>query len=125
LVKGCQITCTPTEVTNGIFGISLVDDTNVAIGYTHVRNTKDTKMSVLTASSSAPTISNYYNVNQNFDPSYQGETSALFGSNPADQMYFQCWYEGPSAAANPSSISFLVTLTYTVDMWELKDLGSS
>lgn len=125
LVKSSVITVTPTQTTNGIFGITLTDDASVSGGFSGVREPKDTKMAVMTASSPVSTIVNKYNINSNFDIARQASCVASFGSNPTEDMNFHLWYEGPSAADNPPSLSFLVTISYIVEMFELKDLGSS
>lgn len=124
-VRSAIITVTPTSTQAGIVGCALTDDSTVQGDYDVVRELKGTKIAVMAVNSPAPTVKNYYNVNQNFDIPYQKATSASFGQSPSEGMVFHVFVEGPSEGANMGSVSLLVNITYTVDMWELKDLGLS
>lgn len=125
-VRSCIITMTPTTVRNGIFGCSITDDSTVQSDYDTIRETKGTKMAPMIAEGGQlPTVKNYYNVNQNFDIPFQKATSASFGASPSEGMYFHCWFEAQNSTSDQSSANFLITLTYIVDMWELRDLGQS
>lgn len=124
-VRSATITMTPTIKVDGIFGISLTDDSSVQSNYDTIRETKDTKMSVMSANSNSQTITQYYNVNRNFDLPFQKATSASFGASPSEGMIFHCWAEGGESTVDPGSTRYLITISYVVDMWELKDLGQS
>lgn len=125
-VRSATITMTPTTSTNGIYGITLTDDSTVQADYNTVRELKSTRMSTNSISAGNPkTVTNYFNVNKNFDLPFQKATSASFGASPAEGMIFHCWFEGSSNTVDPQNTSFLFTISYVVDMWELKDLGQS
>jgi len=53
------------------------------------------------------------------------DTSALFGSNPAEEAYFHVWYRSARPDVDAPDGTFLVTITYNVTCYELRDLGSS
>ena len=125
-VRNCKITMTPTGTADLIYGITLTDDSTVNSNYDTVRELKGTRMAVLSADAGTQSsVVNSFNVNQNFDVPFQKATSASFGASPSESMVFDCWAEAPNSTADPSAMSFLFTLTYTVDIWELKDLGQS
>jgi len=123
-VRQSTITMTPTNGKDGIYGISLTDDSVVQGDYDTVRETKGTKMSVGNTGERS-TVVQTFNVNKNFDIAYQKATSANFGASPSEGMVFHCWFEGPISTDEQSAGEFLITITYTVDMWELRDLGQS
>ena len=125
-VRSAIITMTPVAATSGIFGISLADDSSVNSNYNTIRETKGSRFAVITnGAGPTQTVTNYYNVNQWFDLPFQKSTSASFGASPSEAAVFHCWYEGNTEAGNSASTPFVITITYTVDMWELKDLGQS
>lgn len=125
-VRNSYITMTPTNPRAGIFGCSLTDDSTVQGDYDTVRETKGTRMAVMSDNNSnPPTVTQSFNVNKNFDLPFQKSTSASFGQNPSEAMVFHCWAESDSSSGDGASNNYLITITYTVDMWELKDLGQS
>ena len=125
-VKSSILTMAATGAQDGIFGVSLTDDSSVNSNYDTIRETKGTQMSVLTANAGPQQkVVNRYNCNKNFDIPYQKATSANFGASPSEGMIYQCWYEAANELADQGAMTFLVTITYIVDMWELKDLGQS
>ncbi len=126
-VMNSTITMTPTNSnanTNGIFGITLTDDFNVQGDYDTIRELKTTKMSTMLPSNGQATVKNFYSGKQVFGQDQQS-TQAAYGNNPAEQQYFHCWSEGSSSAADPNSGDFLITITFEIESWELKDLGQS
>lgn len=123
-VPKATITMTPASSTNAIYGISLVDDPSVNSDFDTVRETKGTKMAICNQSKAASVVQ-VYSDKQNFSKTVSQPTSALFGNNPSEVMYFHCWSEGTSSTATANNLDFLVTITYEVNMWELKDLGQS
>ena len=124
-VRQSTLTMQPTNDIQGMFGISLTDDSTVQGDYDTIRETKGTVYAVAAGNNPVPKLSKTFNVNQNFDLPFQKSTSASFGANPSESMIFHCWCEGSTGASNPSAQTFVITITYIVDMWELKDLGQS
>jgi len=124
-VRSATITVTPTQSTNGIFGITLADDGTVEGDYDTVREQKNTVVGVITDGGTPTTLTQYFNVNRSFDVPFQKSTSAQFGATPSEQMFFHVWVEGPTSTFEQGSINLLVNITYLVDMWELRELGQS
>lgn len=119
------ITMQPTGTSECIFGISLCDDSTVQGDYDTVKETKGTVFAVHGAGNPTPKLTKTFDVNQNFDLPYQKATSANFGANPSESMIFHCWAQAKNGSATMSSAAFVITISYIVDMWELKDLGQS
>lgn len=125
-VRNATITMRPIRVPDGVvFGISLTDDAVVQANYDTLCETKNTRMSVADEGTPRNAVVMKYNVNQNFDIPFQKSTSATFGATPSEQMFFHCWVEGRNDLASSGTCDFLITISYDVDMWELKDLGQS
>jgi len=125
-VRNATITMRPIRIPDGVvFGISLTDDASVQGTYDTFCETKNTRMSVADEGTPRNAVIMKFNVNSNFDVPYQKATSAQFGATPSEQMFFHCWVEGRNSDASSGTCDFLVTISYEVDMWELKDLGQS
>lgn len=126
-VRSAICTMTPTAANaDQIFGITLCDDSSVQSDYDTIREVKGTRMAIAKESGGQPpSVTCYYNCNQNFDIPYQKATGASFGQNPAESMIFHCWSESAGSGQGSSTNRYLITITYTVDMWELKDLSQS
>jgi len=114
-----------TSAERGIFGIGLTDDSTVQGDFDTVRELKGTTVAVSNGAGEPQKVQQRFNVNKNFDLPFQKATSASFGQNPSESMIFHCFNEGPSSTFDASSSTFLITISYIVDMWELKDLGQS
>lgn len=123
-VDSATITVTPTNFA-GVFGISVTDNAVVSSGFNTVKEQQATSMSVVThVSHTQPiTLKKHYNRHTSF-PVYK-DTSSFMGANPAEEAYFQIWATGSDAGIDPANATFLVTITYNVTCYELKDLGSS
>lgn len=122
-VKSARIVMTPTITGNGIFGISKVDDTTVASQMDLAREQKGTVCTPMANTNTANNqLMSFYNQNN-----FQNEAaiSTTFGTNPGEQNFWQCWYSAENSTAEQGSKSFLINITYTVLMWELKDFGLS
>lgn len=125
-VRSSTITITPTKPRNGIYGVTLTDDSTVQSDYDTIREVKGTKYAVCSDNGSPQsTVTQYYNCNQNFDIPFQKATSATFGNSPSEGMYFHVWAESVLSTEDGSQNSFVVNISFVVDMWELKDLGQS
>lgn len=122
-VDSATITVTPTSFV-GVFGISVVDNAVVSSGFNTVKEQQATSISVVHNTGWNPvTLKKTYNRHTSF-PVYK-DTSALMGANPAEEAYFQIWVTGTDGGIDPANATFIVTITYNVTCYELKDLGSS
>lgn len=126
MVDSATLTMTPiTTGSSQIFGISLTDDTTVQGDYNTVRETKGTRVGVAVGTGPRETLTKVYSRKQNFNSASDKPLSANFGASPAEDMYFHCWAEAPTSTTGATTVSYLITISYIVDMWELKDLGQS
>lgn len=124
-VAYAKITMTPSQNINGIFGITLTDDNSVQGNYDTIREVKTTRFATSNANAEPQSVTNTFNCNSNFDIAFQKATSSSFGQSPSEAMYFHCWFEGNDSSADVGAATFVITISYMVDMWELKDLGQS
>lgn len=124
-VRSSTLTMQPTSTERGIYGIALTDDSTVQGDYDTVREIKGTVVAVNTGAGNGQKIAKTFSCNQNFDLPFQKATSASFGANPSEGMIFHCFCEGANNTIDANSQTFLITISYIVDMWELKDLGQS
>lgn len=121
-VKSASITMTPTINNNGMYGITLTDDTTVSGSFDTIREIKSTRMQIA-SNTGGQCVTNYYNQNQVF-PSSTDQLGANFGANPVEQQYFDCWHESRDVGS-ATTTPFLINIVYYVEMWELRDLGQS
>lgn len=124
-VDSATITVTPTNGVGGVWGVSVGDNSVVSTGFNTVCEQQATSMAVQNVTNGQPIqcIKKTYNRHTSF-PVYK-DTSAFMGANPAEEAYFQVWYRGLNESLDPPNGSFLVTITYNVTCYELKDLGGS
>lgn len=118
------ITMVPTAALSGVYGILLADDDTVNNDYDGIREQKTTKMTTNVSVGQPATVIQTYRDSEVFEKG-DHTSSALFGSNPSDQQIFQCFYEAGSLASSPTSANFMFSITYEVEMWELKDMTIS
>lgn len=119
------ITATPLVSPNSrafIYGINKNDDATVPAA-TDIMEQKGVVMAASGATPGQPTApivnvfySGYYKNKDN--------QSAPMNTNPGDPMFF-CVFAYPDATDTQASVKFIVTITYDVLLWELKDLGQS
>lgn len=110
----------------GICGISIKDDPTVETNFESVRECRGSKWTYAIAQRNN-SVTNGYNSRVMF-PVSAGEssrTAAAFGANPTEDAIYQVWCRSPDPGTDPSSYNCIVTIDYTVKMWELKDLGQS
>ncbi len=124
-VKSSKLTMTPIGSGQGVFGCTLTDDTTITADYDNIRNIKTTKLACMSSNAAYKSVTNSYNQKQVYAKGSNFDSSASFGSNPGEQQFFHVWAEGNSSTTDPSDMRFLITITYVVNMWELKDLGKS
>ncbi len=119
----CRIT-NGSSGANNIMGISLTDDVTVSTDPDTVREVKPSKFINLGGSTEPHSLSMVYVSGQAFP--YQGQaTTALFGNNPAEEMYFDVWTQGNLPNNNPAALAITVCIEYYCEFSELKDLGPS
>lgn len=122
-VDRCVITMQPTNHVDSIYGIDVNDDITVEPDYDTIREKKGSTFSVITGGPQNQRIlSKTYN--KNFFTN-KSDLKASFGSNPAENIFFDCWSEASGPTGDPNVVNYVITLTYDVSMWELKDLGQS
>jgi len=109
---------------NNIMGITLTDDVSTQADYDTLREVKPTKFIPLCNTNESHTLSMDYNSAQAF-PGQGQATTALFGSNPAEEMYFDIWTQGMLTTINPTALAVTVCIEYYVEFSELRDLGPS
>ncbi len=124
-VRSSKITMTPISSTQGVYGITLTDDSTVQTDFDTVREIKTTKMGTMSTNAAYNSVTNYYNQNQVYAKGSNFDSSAQFGNNPGEQQFFHCWSEGNKPNSDPGDQRFLITISYYVNMWELQDLGQS
>lgn len=126
-VVSSTITMTPVSSSsgsNGVYGICLTDDSTVSSDYNTVKEMKGTKMAPITqVGSGAKSVTNYFSKYQQFANNQLADS--VFGANPTQQSFFHCWYEGPDDSTAPTSVRFLISISYIVEMWDLKQLIGS
>lgn len=126
--KVVEARCTMTSTLNGalhVFGITLTDDTTVNSDYDTVREVKNTNTNIQLGGNMAPRVIQKYNVNKNFDQSYQKAVWENFGTSPTENMFFDCWAEMVSPSSAGVAGQYIIDIEYVVEMSELKDLGQS
>jgi len=119
----CKIT-SASPGANNIMGVTLADDVSVSLDYDTLREVKPTKFIPLSGDRAPHTLVMEYNSAQAFPGQGQG-TTALFGNNPAEEMYFDVWSQGNLTTNNPDALAVCVCIEYYVEFSELKDLGPS
>jgi len=121
-----KATCvvTPVNAVDCVFGCTITDDTNVQSDFDGVKETKGTVMSTNNSGGTSRSIVQTYKIKDQFSTGNQAETSALFGSNPSDGEYFDIWACGGTTGSSVEQ-RLLVTISYDVLLYELKDLGTS
>ena len=129
VVLGSKITVTYiTESTNSInggvmCGIALKDDTNVEGNFDTIREAKFSKYRIVNFNKTA-TLKHWFSSKKFFSGFARDKLRTAFGSNPAEEAYYQVYVVGTNAA-DPSPVNCIVTIDYIVMAEELKDLGTS
>lgn len=122
-----MITVTPASSSqSGTIGITMTDDTTVNADFDTVKEVKPTTMMVINNSSDGiHKLVQKYNPDSWFPDNYQKATQASYGADPSDQVFFDIWATGKNNQATSVSIDLLVTISYIVESFELRDLGQS
>ena len=125
-VREAVITLSALDNNGYTMGCTLTDDTTVNGDFNNIKEVKGTQMVVKNAGSTTPKLVQKYERDKFWDKgvSVSTETGALFGANPQEQTMFHVWVCDKDATADVSAW-IQITITYIVDMYELKDLGLS
>jgi len=114
-VTSSVITVQATSSYNGIFGVTVCDDSVVNTDYDTVRETKGTSVGTMQSGAAVPKIMQKYNRYAQFgDLQNVHAQSANFGSNPSEVSIFHVWTEGTNIGSDPDPVRLLVNITYTV-----------
>jgi len=113
-----------TNTATQIVGIAIKDDLTMESNFDTIREAKGAHYGLMNTQSKK-TISNGYNMKRMFPRSSSTSTGSAFGSSPTEQAFFQCFVTGVNLAVDPAPTNLMVTIDYTVRLWELKDLGQS
>jgi len=119
----CKVTNT-TAGQGNIMGITLTDDVSVTGTYDLAREMKPTKFVPLATTTEPHSITMVYDSKKAF-PGQSQNCTALFGNNPAEEMYFDVWVQGSNYLADPAAISLVVCIEYYVELSEFKMLPIS
>jgi len=130
-VQKSRISCTFTSDNNSttntatqIVGIAIKDDLTVESNFDTIREAKGAHYGLMNVSSKK-TITNGFNMKKMFPRTSSESSGAQFGANPTEQAIYQVFITGITGAADPAPTNVMVTIDYTVRVWELKDLGQS
>lgn len=122
VVDACRIYVTPvTGNTDCITGIAVTDDPVSIVSVSGVREQKGTTVMV-NGADGAPKQRLMATYNRFKQWPMPVDTSAAFGTNPDEQIYFKIFLQ--SFGSEPTA-RFLVNIEYDVTCYELKDLTES
>lgn len=119
----CKIVNTTPGASN-IMSLSLHDDVGIVSDHNLLREMKPGKFIPLNTTADTNSLTMVYNSHQSF-PGREQSTTALFGNNPNEEMFFHVSVEGSNTTVNPGAISIVVSIEYYCEFTELKNLGIS
>jgi len=124
-VLSSTLTVTPMIPFNGRVAILLTDDTSISTDNKVPFEGKNTTYANQT-DSKAVTVRNKFISNVSFPAgNLSSATASDFGTNPAENQCFSVCIYGTTPTASVTGIYFDCNLEFYVEMYELKDLGSS
>lgn len=108
-----------------LVGITMTDDGSVNTTYDTVREVKPTKYACVTTSEMSSLTQTYIAADV-FRADTGSKTTALMGTNPDDEYFFDVWAQSPTGALGDVGGLFgVINIVYYVEFSELKDLGGS
>lgn len=124
VVDKAVITMTPTQFGSTVctYGARVADQGSGA-AFHNVREIKGTTMATTAVGARNPPISRTYDRSKMWP--IEKDTTAPFGTNPAEQVFFELWMQGPNGTTDPGTVDYLINITYYVTLFEPKPLGSS
>ena len=106
-------------------GVSVEDGTSTMTTFDTVKETKGCKFGILSPQSKL-TIRQGYNSAVHFPAGTPQATTADFGANPSEVAYFKVFVQAVTPGfQDPGRVPIMVTIDFTVKVWELKFLTQS
>lgn len=109
---------------SAVCGIAIHPDTTTVSSFDTIRETKGAHYKVSGADMNKVTVTNGYNAKKMFAAN-MGNLNALMGTNPGEGAYFHVFVTNALSSGDLSPVDIVVTIEYTVYMWELKILPQS
>lgn len=106
-------------------GITLTDDTTAETNFNTIQERKNTRWAQVSPSQNQGVVRMSFNLKKTFPRASSTETSALFGADPTEGAFYQCWTKHVYSGSEPANAYGTITIDYVVRVWELKDLGQS
>jgi hypothetical protein len=119
-----KLKATCTTDTPVLVGIRLSDDATAEQDLDSLLESNDCRHSIGQSKEKLMVVSHRFNSNTTL-PESGPQAVAAFGSNPSEVTFFHCFGRHLNANNTGAVIECLFEITYTVKMWELKDLGKS
>jgi len=124
VVDKAVLTFTPTQFGNTVctYGARTSDgyyDTSFHL----VRETKGTTMATTAVGARGVPISRTYERGKMWP--IEKDTTALFGTNPDQEAFFELFMQGPNGSTDAGSVDYIVNITFYVTCFELKQLSAS
>lgn len=119
------ITITPSKNSTSIVGVCLQADTTLQLDRDLCRERKGATVMPLQGNTRSSKLQLSYFRKGTFPLDTSDSYSALFGNNPAENVYFDVFNMGNEASENPIATPFQVTVTYFCTLWEPKTLLGS
>lgn len=107
-----------------VCGVSLQPDTTTVSSFDTIRETKSAHYKVCAGDSNRVTVTNGFNSKKMF-ASNMGSLNALMSSAPGEQAYFHVFVTNALFSGDLAPVDIVITIEYTVLMWELKTLPQS
>lgn len=107
-----------------VCGVSIHPDTTTVTSFDTIRETKGAHYKICAGDSNKVTVTNGYNAKKMF-ASNMGSLNALMSSNPGEGAYFHVFVTNANGAGDGATVDIVVTIEYTVLLWELKILPQS
>lgn len=128
IVLKSTFTCTPTTPFNGRLIVQTTDDQTISSDLNGNTGAELKDSTVVTQSNATmpSTARVYYDRDKWFSKRDQTQfSSADFGANPAENVFYNIQMYGAGPTTTVGTTYFYIYIEYIVEMWELKDLGSS
>lgn len=87
-----------------------------------IRETKSAHYKLMADQSTKVSLTHGYNSKRHYPANYD-KLNALFGVSPSEQVFYCVATTGVNPAVEPVSVDCIVTIDYTVLMWDLKVLA--
>lgn len=124
VVDRAVITLVPTQFGNTVCTYGLrVCEAGATPGIHLAREMKGTTMSTTSIGAAPSAISRTYQRNKMWP--IEKDTSAYFGTNPDEPVFFEIFMQGPNGTVDPGSVDFMINITYYSTCFGLKTLTGS